>query len=113
MAFEYEQSQALRLLESIEQGSMTSPEIFNLVDEADPTLVYFVFTWLRKRYRNDPAAEGVMGRLVELCNDYPAVTRKAKEGEADSIVAWFEDAYSYRKLDSQEFIALIVEKLES
>ena len=92
---------------------MSPADSFNLIEEADPTLVYFIFTWLRKWYPpSHPASEAVMGRLVELCNRYPAVTRKAKQGESDSIVEWFEDAYAYRDLRSREFVALIVEKLE-
>lgn len=113
MAFEHEKSQALRILEGIEQGSMSAAESFQLLEEADPALVYFILTWLRKRYSaNHPAAEGVIGRIVELCGRYPAVTRQAKEGASDSVVTWFEDAYAYRNLDSHEFVDLIVEKLE-
>jgi hypothetical protein len=40
------------------------------------------------------------------------VKKKMKEGQADPVVEWFEDAYSYKSLGSKEFIALIVEKLE-
>jgi hypothetical protein len=113
MAFEHEKNQALRILEGIEQGSMSAAESFGLLEEADPTLVYFILTWLRKQYSaNHPAAEGVIGRVVEICGRYPAVTRQAKAGEADSVVTWFEDAYAYRDLDSRTFVALVVEKLE-
>ncbi len=113
MAFEHEQKQALRILEGIEHGSMSAPESFNLLDDADPTLVYFIFTWLREHYHaSHPAAEGVIGRLVAICDKYPAITRKAKGGGSDPVVTWFEDAYTYRDVGSREFVALIVEKLE-
>ena len=36
-----------------------------------------------------------------------------KEGQADSVVAWFEECYAYRDLGAKEFVALIVDKLES
>jgi hypothetical protein len=36
----------------------------------------------------------------------------ARSGEKDAIVAWFEESYEYRNLDRQEFISMIVEKLE-
>ena len=113
MPFEHEQQQALRILEGIEQGSMSAAESFNLIEDADPTLVYFIFTWLRARYpAHHPAAEAVVGRLVEICNKYPSVARMVKTGESDSVVTWFEDAYAYRDLDARAFVALIVEKLE-
>ena len=37
---------------------------------------------------------------------------KMKEGQADVVVQWFEDSYSYRYLGSKAFIELIIEKLE-
>jgi hypothetical protein len=113
MAFEHEQKQALHLLDIVEQGTKTPAEAGRLLQDADPTLVYFIFTWLRERYpASHPAAEGVIGRLGEICEQYPGVTRQVKEGEADSVVTWFEDAYAYRDLDSRQFIELVVEKLE-
>ena len=75
--------------------------------------MYFIFTWLRERYGGDhPAAEGVIGRLVELTSTYGSVKEQMREGKADSIVAWFEDEYSYRDFGASAFIELIVEKLE-
>lgn len=112
MAFEYEKQSALRMLQGIEEGTMSAAESFDLLDEADPTLVYFMFKWLRKRYREHPAAQGVLGRLSEICNTYRAITRKAKAGEEDSLVGWFEGSYKYKDLEATEFIEIIVEKLE-
>lgn len=113
MAFEQQRAAALRILRAIEEGTLPSADLFNLIEEADPTLVYLIFTWLRARYRSDPAAEGVIGRMVELCERYPSVTAQVKEGQADSVVEWFEDGYVYRDLDAEAFIELIVDKLES
>ena len=113
MAYEQEQRAALRILEGIENGTMTTSESFSLVDEADPVLVYLLFTWLRKRYANDVNADAVIGRLVAISDRYPSVSEKMKEGQADPVVEWFEDGYSYRDLGSKEFVALIVDKLES
>lgn len=86
---------------------------FGLIQEAEPPLVYLVFTWLRERYRNHPAAEGVIGRIVAVTNSYPSVTKMVKEGQDDAISKWFEDEHTYRELGATEFVALIVEKLES
>lgn len=114
MAFEREQREALHLLQGIENGTLNATSAGMLIDEADPALVYFIITWLRNRYGGDhPAAEGVIGRIVELTSKNSAVKNKMREGKADSIVDWFEDAHSYRDFSATEFIALIVDKLES
>ncbi|MCP4445127.1 MAG: hypothetical protein GY811_07260 [Myxococcales bacterium] len=113
MAFAQEQQEALYLLQGIENGTLTTSTAARRIEEADPALVYFIFTWLRARYGADhPAAEGVIGRLVELTGGYASVKAQMREGKADSIVAWFEEEYSYRDFGASAFIELIVEKLE-
>ena len=111
MAFEHQQRAALRILEGIEGGSLTAADSFALVEEADPALLYLIFTWLRKHYTEHVNADVVIGRLVELSNR-SSVAGKMKEGQTDPVVEWFEDGYSYRELGSKEFIELIVDKLE-
>jgi len=113
VAFEHEQRRALHLLEGIENGTLSATESATLLDEADPALVYFIVTWLRTRYKDHPAGDGVIGRLVEVTNGANSVGAKMREGKADPIVEWFEDEYSYRELRAREFIAVVVEKLES
>lgn len=112
MAYEQQQREALRILEGIENGTTSARDLAELVDDADPALLYLIFRWLRKRYADHPNSDTVIGKLVELGNR-PSIAAKMKEGQADSVVAWFEDAYSYRDLDAKAFIELIVEKLES
>ena len=112
MAFAQEQKQALHLLQGIENGSLSLSQAAHLIDEADPALVYFIFTWLRNRYADHPASEGVVGRLVELTSGYSGVKSHLDEGKEDSVVAWFEDEHSYRDFNAAEFISVIVEKLE-
>lgn len=112
MAFAQEQREALHLLEGIENGSLSASQASHFIEDADPALVYFIFTWLRSRYANHPAAEGVIGRLVELTNTYSTVKAKMREGKSDSIVSWFEEEYNYRDFTAASFIELIVEKLE-
>jgi len=53
----------------------------------------------------------VIGRLVEI-SGRGSIAAKMKEGQADPVVQWFEESYSYRKLEAPEFIELIIEKLE-
>lgn len=114
MAFELEQRDALHLLQGIENGTMNASASAHLISESDPALVYLLLTWLREYYgRDHPAAEGVLGRLVELTTKYSAVKATMREGKADSIVAWFEEAHEYRSFNAEGFVALVVEKLES
>lgn len=83
------------------------------MEDADPTLVYFIFAWLRAWYPSShPASDGVLGRLSELCSQFPRAAKMAKEGGTDAVVAWFEDQYGYRDLRADEFVDVIVEKLE-
>ena len=112
MAFDNEIRAALHLVESIEDGRRDIWGTFQLIEGADPTLVYFVFTWLRTRYASDPAGDGVMARMVQVCQEYPATLRILKKGEADALVSWFEDTYEYREFNRDDFVALVVDKLE-
>lgn len=91
---------------------MNNTELFALVEDADPALLYLIFRWLRKHYVDHVNADTVIGRLVELGNR-GSIPAKMKEGQADPVVEWFEDAYSYRDLSAKDFIELVVEKLES
>ena len=113
MAFNMEKAAARRLLGALEDGKLETTDTFQLVAKADPTLVYFVFAWLRARYPSShPASDGVLGRIGELCSRHPKAARMAQEGKEDSLVEWFEDAYGYRDFRADEFIDLVVEKLE-
>ncbi len=113
MAFEQERREALYLLQAIENGMLKTADIAHLIDRSDPALVHLVVSWIRNRYAGDhPAAEGVVGRLVELTNKHSSMKTKMSEGKRDPVVAWFEETHDYRDFGSIEFIAVIVEKLE-
>ncbi len=113
LSFEDEKSEALAMLQGIELGSMTPEESFQLLDAADPVLIHFIFKWLKKHYHRDhELSDEVRGRLKDVQNSYRSLTRKAKEGEVDPIVDWFEGTHKYRDLPAEEFIDLVVEKLE-
>lgn len=111
MSLEHHQREALRILEGIEHGTMTAAESFALVEDADPALVYLIFTWLRKHYADHDDPDAVIGRLADI-SSRGSMVDKVKEGQADPVVQWFEETYSYRKLEAKEFIELIIEKLE-
>ena len=113
MDFDYEKRVAKRLLAAVEDGILSTSDAKPLYEEADPALVYLLFAWLRARYPSHHAdSDGVLGRILALCQTSPKVARHLRNGEKDPIVGWFEETYSYRDLERDDFIACIVEKLE-
>ncbi len=112
MAFEIEQREARRLLESIEGGRTDPADAFARIEQADPALVHVVVSWLRRRYAHHSAGDAVIGRIVEICQAYPATTQILRRGAADPIVEWFEETYDYGDLDADELLRIVVEKLE-
>jgi hypothetical protein len=114
MAFEHEKRVARDILIAIEDAGVTPAQTFDRARDADPALLHFIFAWLRARYPSShPTSDGVLGRLTALCTQYPEAARRAKAGQADAVVAWFEDGHSYRDYGASDFIDLVVDKLES
>jgi hypothetical protein len=111
LEFVHEKRVAARLLDALENGSLPIEDIKPLAEEADPALLHLIIGWLRANYAGHSAAEGVFGRVVDICR-YPSVAKLAKEGESDSIASWFKETYDFRDLQADEFIELVVEKLE-
>jgi hypothetical protein len=99
MSFERAQAAALRLLSGIEDGTMTAAQSADAAQEADPALLYLIFTWLRRRYEGDSNSDVVTARLLAVTTYAPTLAKKLKEGQADSLVEWFEDEYKYRELN--------------
>jgi len=111
--FAHEKRTAARLLAGLEDGSPPLQDLRMDYEEADPALITLMFRWLRARYHaGHGASQGVLGRIVELCRLSPAVARAAKKGERDFIVVWFAETYEAGELDREDFISLVVEKLE-
>jgi hypothetical protein len=104
--------EALRILEGIEEGTMSASDSQAIVEEADPALVYLIFTWLRKRYKEHTNSDAVIGRLVEVSNR-GNIAKQMNDGKADPVSRWFEENYSYKDLEKKEFIDLVVDKLET
>lgn len=104
--------EALRILEGIEEGTMSASDSQVIVEEADPALVYLIFTWLRKRYKEHTNSDAVIGRLVEVSNR-GNIAKQMNEGKTDPVSRWFEENYSYKDLEKKEFIDLVVDKLET
>ncbi len=113
MEFEEEKAAAMAMLEGIVLGSLEPDELFQLLDAADPTLVHLLLRYAKKHYHRDHEHyDEVRGRLKDLTNSYRSLTRKAKEGETDPVVDWFEGTHRYSELEAAEFIDIIVDKLE-
>lgn len=113
MSFEHEKRVAGSILSAIEDAGTSPAQTFDLIRDADPALVHFIFGWLRAHYPSThPSGDGVLTRLAALCTEHPQAARMARVGESDSIVGWFEDGHSYRDFAASDFIDLVVEKLE-
>jgi len=113
MAFDHEKRTAARLLDALENATLSIEDTRPLLEEADPALVYLFFGWLRARYHaGHSASEGVLGRIVDSCTASRKVAAMARDGGRDPIVEWFEETYDYRDLGREELVSLVVEKLE-
>jgi hypothetical protein len=112
MAYDQEQRAALRILEGIEEGTMSASDSLELIDEADPALVYLLISWLRARYAEHGNADAVLGRVLEI-SKRGQVAAKMKEGKADPVVTWFEETHAYRQLTASQLVEIVVDKLES
>jgi hypothetical protein len=113
MSFEHEKGEAMRLLRAIEDGSTPTDDIAERVEHTDPALVYLILGWLRAHYRpGHSASDGVLGRIVATLGERRGIAAHVKRGESDPVVAWFEDAYDYGELDRDDFVSLVVDKLE-
>lgn len=107
--------QALRLLTGLENGGMSAADAFGLAERLDPVLVYLIVRYLRESYpASDPAAQSVLERVLALTSYDPAIVRKCRDGEKDSVSQWFAADHSFRSFRGRpsEFLDVIVEKLE-
>ena len=102
-----------KILKGIVEGTMTTQECFDLLDPADPTLVYFIFKYIKKHYHRDhDEFEVVRPRLKDIKNSHRSLTRKAKSGEDDPVVGWFEGSHRYSEMTPEDFVDVIIDKLE-
>ncbi len=115
MSFEFEKQEAGRLLAGLEEGGMSAADAFDIADQRDPLMVYFIFRYLREKYPpGGPQSQGIVERLLELASTYDGLMKATKAAERDPMREWFDDTHSMSEFfgDSQEFIDMIVEKLE-
>lgn len=108
-------TEAIRLLEGLEDGNLDFVEAYRITEKMDPVVIYFVMRFLREKYPpNNPASQGVVERMIKFTTDYDQVVKLAKKGEKDPLKEWFDDAYSMREFfpRPEELISELVEKLE-
>ena len=116
MSTSTDKNQASRLLRGLEGGTLAVAEARVLAQDLDPVLVHVILRYLRAVYpASDPAASAVLERVVSLTSADPAIVRKAQEGEADPVSAWFASEHSFGEFRGrgQDMIDLVVDKLES
>lgn len=107
---------AMRLLQGLEQGTMTAVEARILAGTLDPVLVHIILRYLREVYpASNPAATAVLDRVVALTSGSPELVAKIKEGEKDPVSLWFSTEHSWVEFRGRgsELLELIVDKLES
>jgi hypothetical protein len=115
MSFEHEKQEAGRLLLGLEEGGMSTADAYDIAENRDPLLVYFIFRYLREKYPPGGAqSQGIVERLLDLASTYDGLMKATKEAEKDPMREWFDDTHSMNEFfdDSQEFVDMIVEKLE-
>jgi hypothetical protein len=111
-----ERQEALRLLDGLENGGMSTADAAVIAEDIDHVLVYAIVSYLRAVYpASDPAANSVLERVVQLTSGSPKVVRKHKEGEEDPVSRWLESEHDYTSFRGRgpELIDLIVDKLET
>jgi len=111
-----EREEAKRLLRALENGGTSAMDAAVLAEDVDPVLLYVVVSFLRAAHpASDPAARGILERVVRLTSASPALVKRHREGERDPISRWLESEYDYGSFRGRgdELIDLVVDKLDS
>ncbi len=111
-----DRAEALRLLEGLENGRMSPVQLAVIAEDLDPVLLYVVVTYLRAVHRaSDPAAGGILDRVVRLTSTGRKLVQAHKQGERDPVTQWFTSEYDFASFRGRPraMLDLIVDKLES
>jgi hypothetical protein len=112
---EHVKRDGLRILTGLENGTLSSSDVYNVIEKQDPLLVYFIIRYLREKYPpQQPTSQGVTQRLLELTSTYDSIAKDMKKAEKDSLREWFDDTYEMREFFSkpEAYVDMIVEKIE-
>ena len=93
-----------------------SPDAAIWARDIDPVLLHAIVSFVRANYpASDPAAGGVMKRLLEFTSSNPVLVGRKAEGAKDPIAEWFEGDHDYSEFRGrgEAMLDLIVDKLES
>lgn len=111
-----DRGEALRLLEGLENGRMSPVQLAVIAEDLDPVLLYVVVKYLRAAHRaSDPAAGGILERVVHLTSTSRTLVQAHKQGELDPVSQWFESEYDYGAFRARAgaLLDLVADKLES
>lgn len=110
-----DKNQSIRFISGIEDGSVNSDELYNLLIEFDPLLANFLLRYLREKYpANREGNDGASSRLIELLTRYPDLAKLANKPQDAVFCDWFDDTYSMKEFfnNPKGFVDTIVDKLE-
>jgi hypothetical protein len=102
-------SEAESFLNGVIEAKLEPQKAYAIIEEMEDVLVYLLMQYLREKHAHD---HGVLERLLHLTQHFPDLIMKCKRGEKDSLVEWFKDTYNPRSLGVEEFVEIVVEKLE-
>ena len=108
--------ESVRFLEGLEAGTLSTGDAFIVLDQLDDVLINLMFNYFRKKASRDPDQYGgLTERLLDLSSTYPELITRMNNGAKDPVVEWFMETYSFNSFynEPEEFITIIVEKLES
>jgi len=110
-----EKRDALRLLDGLENGGMSTADAVALGEDLDPVLTYAIVSFLRAVYpAGNPAATAVLKRVVDLISS-PAIVRQHERGRQDPVAQWLESEHEYRDFRGRgpALVDLVADKLDS
>lgn len=100
-----------RFMDAIEGGIIPLEEAFNIAEEQDPLLLYFMLRYLKEMYGKDQQGPG--GRLLQFLSSYPSIAKLALPPKNEPMLEWFNDSYTVHSFKSRdEYLELIIDKLE-
>lgn len=100
-----------RFMDVIEEGRLPLAEAFQIAEELDPLLLYFVLRYLKETYGRDTQGPG--GRLLQFLSSYPTIAKFAAPPKNEPMVEWFNDSYAVRSFENREaYLEMIIDKLE-